>query len=96
MSRTTTNLEIGRAKTCFTQSKLCKWLGEKFWHSYFGAVMTSSKSRKIAIILSIFNMRNSYKTSFKLLVLKLWQEWPHENEGQKKRKILQNFFDLPV
>ena len=48
MSRTTTNLEMGRPKTCYTKVKLCKWLGEKFWQSYFGAVMTSSKSRKTA------------------------------------------------
>ena len=59
MSRTT-NLEMGRTKTCFTKVKLCKWLGEKFWQSYFGAVMTSSKSRKTAksqkiVILSIFH-----------------------------------------
>ena len=111
MSRTTSNLEMGRPKTCFTEIKLCIWLGKKFWQSYFGAVMTSSKSRKTAknqknryfidfselwaslsqvwvniscfpIILSIFSIRNSCKTSFNLLVLKLWQE----NEGQKSVK----------
>ena len=43
-----------------------------------------------------FSIRNSCKISFKLFVLKLWQEWPQENEGQKKRKILQNFFVLAV
>ena len=46
MSRTTTNLEMGRLKTCWTNVKLCIRLGEKFWQSYFGAVMTSLKSRK--------------------------------------------------
>ena len=46
MSRTTTNLEMGRTKTCCTKVKLCIRLGEKFRQSYFGAVMTSSKSRK--------------------------------------------------
>lgn len=48
MSRTTTNLEMGRPKTCCTKVKLCIRLGEKFRQSYFGAVMTSSKSRKTA------------------------------------------------
>ena len=51
---------MGRPKTCCTKVKLCKWLGETFWHSYFGAVMTSSKSRKTAknnknVILLIFH-----------------------------------------
>ena len=48
MSRTTTNLEMGRPKTGCTKAKLCKWLGEKLGQSYFGAVMTSSKLRKTA------------------------------------------------
>ena len=48
MSRTTTNIEMGRPKTCCTNVKLCIRLGEKFWQSYFGAVMTSSKLCKTA------------------------------------------------
>ena len=28
---------MGRPKTCCTKVKLCKWLGEKFWQSYFSA-----------------------------------------------------------
>ena len=48
MSKTATNLEMGRSKTCCTKVKLCIWLGEKFWQRYLGAMMTSSKSRKTA------------------------------------------------
>ena len=46
MSRTRTYLGMGRPKICCTKVELCIRLGEKFWQSYFGAVMTSSKSRK--------------------------------------------------
>ena len=48
MSRTKTNLEIGRPKICCTKVKLFIRLGEKFWQNYFGAMITSSKSRKTA------------------------------------------------
>ena len=46
MPRTKTNLEIEKPKTCLTKVKLCEWLDEKLWQTYFGAVMTSSKSRQ--------------------------------------------------
>ena len=45
MSRTT---KIGRPSKCCYKVKSYIRLGEKFWQSYFGAVMTSSKSRKTA------------------------------------------------
>ena len=48
MSSTTMNIEMGRPKTCCTKVNMCTKLGEKFWQSYFGAVMASSKSRKTA------------------------------------------------
>ena len=42
MSRTATNLELGKPKTCCTKVKMWKWLGFYF---YYGAVMTSSGLR---------------------------------------------------
>ena len=54
------------------------------------------KGKYCEILKFYFCIRNDCKTSFNLLVLKLWQKWPQENEGQKKRKIMQNFFVLAV
>ena len=46
MSRTTTYVELRPAKICCTEVELCIRLHGKLGGAYFGAVMTSSKSRK--------------------------------------------------
>ena len=59
-----------RDGTCLTKVKLCIRLGEKFWQSYFGIVMTSSKSHKTAK-----NQKNRDFIDFSQLWASLSQVW---------------------